>query len=333
MIFTDYGVALMIGGRCTTLPVLMYQEVIGLLNFSKGSVIGVILLAPALAAFIFDLLNKDKGNQTFVIQKIVRVKQRLRDTAATVYCVLVCLVIALPILVFAFLTFVRKYPIDMKASLYTVINSLEMGAGIFLLNSFLIALGVSIIGTFISYTLAYFTARTPGKTSKLLHLISITSLAIPGLVLGLSYVLFFNGSFLYGTMAILILVNTVHFVASPYLMAYNSLGKLNANLEDVGLTLGIKRLFIVRDVLLPQTKLTILEMFSYFFVNSMMTISAVSFLSTVRNKPIALMITQFEATMQLESAAFVSLLILVCNFLMKGFIYFSRRRIMKEGGM
>jgi iron(III) transport system permease protein len=333
MIFTDYGVALMVGGRCAILPVLMYQEVIGLLNFSKGSVIGVVLLAPALAAFIFDLLNKDKGNLAFVIQKITLAKRRFRDGAATVFCALVCLIIALPIVVFALLTFIRKYPVDMTLSLYNVINSLQMGAGAFLLNSFIIALGVSVIGTFISYTLAYFTARTPGKTSKMLHLISITSLAIPGLVLGLSYVLFFNGTFLYGTMAILILVNTVHFVASPYLLAYNSLGKLNANLEDVGLTLGIKRFSIVKDVLLPQTKLTVLEMFSYFFVNSMMTISAVSFLSTVGNKPIALMITQFEATMQLESAAFVSLLILACNFLMKGFIYFSRRRIMKEGGM
>jgi iron(III) transport system permease protein len=202
-----------------------------------------------------------------------------------------------------------------------------MGAGRYVVNSLIIALAVSAIGTFLSYVVAYFTARTPGKSSKLLHLISITSLAIPGLVLGLSYVLFFNGSFIYGTIAILILVNTIHFMASPYLMAYNSLGKLNINLEDVGLTLGIKRFYIVRDVLAPQTRLTIIEMFSYFFVNSMMTISAVSFLNTVRNKPVSLMITQFEATMQLESAAFVSLLILGCNLILKSAIYFLQRHL------
>jgi iron(III) transport system permease protein len=331
LIFTDYGVPLMIGGRCTTLPVLMYQEVIGLLNFGKGSVIGILLLAPAVAAFIFDLLNKDKGSQSFVIQKISSPKQSLRDAAASAYCIVVCFFIALPVVIFGVLTFVRKYPIDMRFSLYNITNTLGMGAGRFLINSLVIALGVSVLGTAMSYMLAYFTARTPGKASKFLHLVSITSLAIPGLVLGLSYVLFFRGSFLYGTMAILLLVNMVHFLASPYLMAYNSLGKLNANLEDVGLTLGVRRVYIVRDVLIPQTRMTILEMFSYFFVNSMMTISAVSFLSTVRNKPVSLLITQFEATMQLESAAFVSLLILFCNFLMKAFIYFSRRYIIKTG--
>ena len=62
-------------------------------------------------------------------------------------------------------------------------------------------------------------------------------------------------------------------------------------------------------------------MFSYFFVNSMMTISAVSFLATTKNKPISLMINQFEAQMQLECAAVISLMILFTNLLIKGLIY------------
>ncbi|MDR1099024.1 MAG: ABC transporter permease subunit [Treponema sp.] len=330
LIFTDYGVPLMIGGRCLTLPVLMYQEVIGLLNFGKGSVIGAILLIPAIIAFLFDFLNKDQGNQNFLHQEIAKKKNPLRDISALIYCTLICLIIALPIVVFAVLTFVKKYPHDMSFSLVNIAKTMNMGAGRYLANSLIIALGVSLLGTVLSYTIAYFTARTPGKSSKALHLVSITSLAIPGLVLGLSYVLFFKGSFIYGTLVLLILVNTVHFMASPYLMAYNSLGKLNENLEDVGRTLGVGRFHIVKDVLIPQTRMTILEMASYFFVNSMMTISAVSFLNTVRNKPISLMITQFETQLFLEAAAFVSLLILGCNFFVKCLIYVIRKYGNKE---
>jgi iron(III) transport system permease protein len=330
LIFTDYGVPLMIGGSCTTLPVVMYQEVIGLLNFGKGSVIGAMLLVPAVIAFLFDLANKDQGGQNFVVQRIRAKNSRFRDAAAVVYCALICLVIALPIVVFGLLTFVRKYPLDLSLSLTNIAKTMNMGAGRYLVNSLVIALGVSLLGTALSYLIAYCTARTPGKSSKVLHLISITSLAIPGLVLGLSYVLFFKGSFLYGTLALLILVNTTHFMASPYLMAYNSLGKLNENLEDVGRTLGVGRFYIVKDVIIPQTKMTILEMVSYFFVNSMMTISAVSFLHTVRNKPVSLMITQFEAQLFLEAAAFVSLLILGCNFFVKCLIYGIRKFGIKE---
>jgi iron(III) transport system permease protein len=326
LIFTDYGIPLMIGGRFTTLPVLMYQEVIGLLNFSRGSVIGSFLLVPAVVAFIFDVLNKDKGNQSFVAQGREKKTNALRDLCAFVYCIIICAAIALPVVVFSVLTFVTAYPVDTSFSFVNITKTLRMGAGKYLVNSLMIALGTSVLGTSLSYIIAYFTARTPGKSSKVLHLVSITSLAIPGLVLGLSYVLFFKGTFVYGTLAMLILVNTVHFLASPYLMAYNSLGKLNINLEDVGRTLGVRRFFILKDVLVPQTKLTIIEMFSYFFVNSMMTISAVSFLSTVYTKPVSLMMSEFEVQMHIEGSAFVSLLILGCNFMLKFLVYGLKRR-------
>ncbi|MDR1863038.1 MAG: ABC transporter permease subunit [Treponema sp.] len=327
LIFTDYGVPLMIGGRFITLPVLMYQEVIGLLNFNRGSVIGSFLLIPAVAAFVFDLLSRERGNANFVVQEKAKGTGKFREAAGSVYCVLICLLIALPVAVFVVLTFIARYPDDMRFSPANIARTMNIGAGRYLANSLIIGLGVSILGTALSYVTAWLTARTGGMSSKFLHLISITSLAVPGLVLGLSYVLFFKGSFIYGTLAMLILVNTVHFFASPYLMAYNSLGKLNRNLEDVGLTLGVSRFRILRDVLVPQTKLTILEMVSYFFVNSMMTVSAVSFLNTVRNKPVSLLITQFEAQLFLEAAAFVSLMILGCNLIVKFLIYFAAKKL------
>ena len=331
LIVTDYGVPLMIGGRYITLPVLMYQEVIGLLNFSRGSVIGAFLLVPAVIAFIFDLLNRDRANQNFVIIEKTKRKSKTRDAVAAIYVILVCFLIALPVVVFVLLTFINSYPVDMSLSFRNVERTMNMGAGRYLGNSVVIALWVSVLGTALSWFIAYFTARTSGRSSRILHLISITSLAIPGLVLGLSYVLFFKGTIIYGGIAMLILVNTTHFMASPYLMAYNSLGKLNSNLEDVGLTLGVGRLRIIRDVLIPQTRLTILEMVSYFFVNSMMTISAVSFLSSVRSRPVSLMINVFEIQLFLEGAAFVSILILVCNLSVKFAVYIITKLSNRRG--
>ena len=201
-----------------------------------------------------------------------------------------------------------------------------MGGLRYLKNSLIIAVVVSFLGSALAVFNGYMTARNRTKLSYVLHLMSISSLAVPGIVLGLSYVMFFKKSPIYGTFAMLFLVNSMHFFASPYLMAYNTFGKINENLEDVGATLGLGRWSIIRDVLLPQMTGTILEMMSYFFVNCMMTISAVSFLANVSNKPIALMITQFEGQMQLECAAFVSLLILVVNVLMKYIVYVTKKR-------
>lgn len=327
MIITDYGVPLMIGGKYMTLPVMMYQDVIGMLDFGKGSVIGMILLIPALIACILDIMNRDKGNSAFVGKPYGIKENRTRDLVARIIILVLVVLIFLPIGFFSVLGFVNKYPIDMSLSFSNVIQAVNMGAMRYLKNSLIIAVSVSFIGTFLALFNAYMTSRNRNRLSYVLHLFSITSLAIPGIILGLSYVMFFKKSPIYGTFAMLFLVNSMHFFASPYLMAYNSFGKINENLEDVGSTMGISKWCIIKDVIIPQSYGTILEMMSYFFVNSMMTISAVSFLANVKTKPIALMITQFEGQMQLECAAFVSLIILAVNVMMKFGVYHLKRKI------
>lgn len=317
MIVTDYGVPLMIGGKTTTLSVMMYNKAVAMIDYGSGSVIGAVLLIPAIIAFLVDYMNPDNSQGSFVAERVNPKKNHIRNAFAYAYSVLLCLFIIAPIFAFASMTFETKYPIDTTFTLHHIVKTMNAGAGEYLFNSLLYAVLVSIIGTVVAFLCAYFTSRIPGKYSRALHLLSITSMAIPGIVLGLSYVIFFHSSFIYGTILIVVLVNSVHFFSSPYLMMYNTLSKVNHNLEDVGHTLGISRFNIIKDVIIPKVKYTIFEMLVYFFVNSMMTISAVSFLAPPAAKPVALMINQFEAQRLMESAAFISLLILVINMIAK----------------
>lgn len=325
LVITDYGVPLMVGGKFKTIPTVMYQEVIGQLKFGRGAVYGMLLLLPAIVAFAFDLLNKDKGNSTYV----VRGEQKKSSLAAriTAYtgCTVTSVLVLLPFVAFVLLAFAKQYPRDLTFTLEHISDALRLGADGYLLNSVIMALGVSVVGVIIAFVTAYFTARMRSGASRFLHLASITTGAIPGIVLGLAYVLTFKGSFVYGTLAILIMVNTVHFLSSPYLMMYNSLSKINENLEPVGETLGISRVRMIKDVFIPRCAGTLAEMFSYFFVNCMMTISAVSFLANTDNKPVSLMINQFEAQSQMECAAVVSLAILLVNLLIKAVAWLCRR--------
>lgn len=129
------------------------------------------------------------------------------------------------------------------------------------------------------------------------------------------------------------LANTVHFFASPYLMAYNGLRKLPPELEAAAATLGIGKMRLIRDVIAPQMKGTLAEMFAYFFVNSMMTISAVSFLTTLNTELFALMLPRFDASQtSLAPPAVVALIILCVNLLMKGLIALIKRRPAKRAG-
>lgn len=324
MIFTDYGVPLAVGGKFITLPVFLYKEVIGLLNFSKGTIISLFLLIPAFVSFMFDTLSKDYAHGEFS-REIKIEKNKIRDIILTIFVYLVLLFTFSIIGSFVYYAFIDNYVLNNSFSLVHFNYVFSGSVSSYIFNSLLIAILVSILGTVLAYFAAYITARTNGIISKIVHIMTISSLAIPGIVLGLSYTISFKGTFIYNTYLILILVNIVHFIASPYLMAYNALQKINPNYEVVAKTCNIGILNIIKDVIIPCTKKTIREMLAYFFVNSMITISAVTFLFNTRTMPLSLLINDFESNLMLGEAAIVSLIILFFNCVVKGSIYIINR--------
>ena len=325
LIFTDYGVPLAVGGKFITLPVFLYKEVIGLLDFSRGTMIGLFLLIPAIVSFIFDNFSKDYTSSSGA--KEFRVKEnKTRDIVLTIFTYLVLLFVIVILGSFVYYAFINNVSIDNSLSFkhFEYVISNNIGKNIF--NSLFIAILVSVVGTIIAYFAAYVTARVKGRLSKVIHILTISSLAIPGIVLGLSYTIGFRNSFIYNTFFILIIVNIVHFIASPYLMAYNALQKVNQNYEAVAKTCNVSIFRIIIDVIIPCTKQTIREMFSYFFVNSMVTISAVAFLFNTRNMPLSLLINNYEGSMMLGEAAIISLIILFFNVIVKLTIYLINRK-------
>ena len=331
MIFTDYGVPLVVGGKSITLPVYMYREVIGLLDFSKGAIIGILLLIPAVIAFVLDLKNENKGSSSTVTRSYQIAPNAKRDRIAHIVCIATVVFLSLPLITFAVLSFVNHYPTDLSLTLDNIIQAMDLGVRMYLKNSLAIAMLTSMVGVCLTYLTAFMTARNASQlSSRVLHLVSMISLAIPGVVLGLSYVLFYKGSFLYGGIAILVLVNITHFFANPYLMAYNSLQQFHSNLEDISAAMGISRFRMLKDVYIPCTKGTIVEMFSYLFVNSMVTISAVSFLANFRNMPLSLLIPQFDSQSLIEATAFISVVILLVNLIVKLLVYVVKRKLIKD---
>lgn len=326
MIFTDYGVPLAVGGKFLTLPVFLYKEVIGLLDFSKGTIIGLFLLVPAIISFIFDNFSKDYSSGDFEGKEYKISKNKKRDIILTIILYLFLGFIFLILGSFIYYAFINNPVLDKSFSLKHFEYIISDNIGSYMFNSLFIAIAVSIIGTILSYSAAYVTARVGGKLSKIVHLLTIATLAIPGIVLGLSYSVSFNNSFIYNTYIIMIIVNIIHFIASPYLMAYNALLKVNRNYEVVAKTCNISTFRIIKDVILPCTKKTIREMLAYFFVNAMITISAITFLFNTKTMPLSLLINNYEGNMMLGEAAIISLIILFFNVIVKGIIYIVNRK-------
>ena len=108
MIVTDYGVPLMIGGKTKTISLMMYEEVIGQLDFGKGCVYGIFLFIPAIVAFVADILNKDKASSAFVKREVEEKHNKVKTTLSSVFCTLIALFDLLPIVSFLVLAFANS---------------------------------------------------------------------------------------------------------------------------------------------------------------------------------------------------------------------------------
>ncbi len=314
--FSDYGIPMEIAGKVRTLPMYLYDQFMSSFQYGRGSIAGLVLLVPSLISFGFDLAFREQSSEKR--ERLIGAGKGFNRAAAAVILVL-CALLFTPQAAFICLSFTRAFPQDLILTLEHVAgifsNTYGIGLGAYIANSLGLALLTAAAGTFFAYLLGYLSVRQGGRMGKAVDLLALSTIAIPGLVLGIGYIFLFKdtGGTFYGTVLILMTVNVFHFLGSPYLLAKNCLSKINSEYEVIGETLGIGRAGILRKVLIPSSASTLTEMFSYFFLNSMITISAVAFLCTYDNQPLSILITTYEKSGNYEMQSVISLIILALN--------------------
>jgi len=320
-IFADYGMPLEVAGDIPTLPTYLYEQAVGFMDYGRGSLIGIVLIIPSIGSFIFSQLSKESAQQTAREQKIKPTKKF--NVISIIILSLIVVLILLPQIIFLIMAFVKNYPTNMAFTLDNLRAAFDTKGTTniwkLIYNSFLLSFFTAVFGTFFAYFCAYFAVRSKGIISQTIDFLSLLSLAIPGLVLGLGYVICYNATngWFYGTIAIMVAANCAHFFSSPYLLAKNALSKLDKDYDTIGQTINASKGKILMEVLIPNSFSTIIQMFSYFFINSMITISAISFLYQDFNIPLSIKISEKEASGNYQMSAVISVIILLINIAVK----------------
>lgn len=350
--FTDFGAPQVVGGNFTVVATDIYKQVLGQQNMSMGAVVGIILTIPAILAFIVDSAVKSKAGGDAVSSKAVAfrpVKSRLRDRLFFAYSCLISLLVIGMFAVVAFAAFAKRWPYDFSLTLKhfdfdaVLLNSGSKAIWVSIKMSLLTA----VIGGILSFLFAYLVEK--GKPMPRLRSVcrffSMIPMALPGLVIGLAYVMFFNKpsfaipflglsipnpfSSLYRTLAIMVISNIVHMFSVTYVTATTALKKLDAEYENVADSMSVPFYQVFLHVSVPMSIAAILESVMYYFVNTMVTISALVFLYTVRNEPMAMAILNLDENGDYASAAAMSLIILGINVAVRAlyelYRYFAQR--------
>lgn len=315
--FTDFGIPASVGGTYSVIATQLYQVMLGALpNFNNGSAIAMLMLSPAVIGVLF-LTYLERFNFHYNKTSVSDVtKNKLRDVLLLVASLAMVAAIVLIFLVMFITPFVTNFPYDMSFTTGFFQNTLfSRPLADAYQNSLLTALGTAVAGTILAYGAAVINVRTrlrkPAKVS--IDFCSMLTNTVPGMVLGLAYLFLFKGSDFKGTFAILVICNIVHFFTTPYLMAKHSLAKMSPAWEITGELMGDTWFKTIVRVIIPNSFSTLVEMFSYYFINAMVTISAIIFLVSAQTAVVTSKIKELQHFASFNEIFVLSILIFLTN--------------------
>jgi iron(III) transport system permease protein len=161
---------------------------------------------------------------------------------------------------------------------------------------------------------AYLLVRQQFSGKRLFEFGTMLSFAIPGTIIGVSYILAFNVPpfELTGTVAILVLSFIFRNMPVGVRAGVASMAQLDQSLDEASLTLGANTWRTFRRVILPLLRPAILAALVYSFVRAMTAISAVIFLVSAETEmATAYIIGRVENNDYGRAIAYSTVLILV----------------------
>ena len=315
--FTDFGIPASIGGQYSVIATELYTQILGASpSFEKGAVVALLMLGPSILSIAI-LWYVARFNVRYdSVEMIDLPTSKIKDR---VLAVLSSVILASLLLVFAvifIIPWIKSWPYQMVFTTEIVSEALE-SANLMRVykNSLLVAVLTAVFGTLITYFSALLYERSSlfklGKFS--IESSALVTNTVPGMVVGIAYLMVFSGSAVANTIFIIVISNIIHYFATPYLMSKNALSKMNLGWETTAGLLGDSWFVSLRRIVVPNSFFTLIEVASFYFISAMVTISAVIFISGAKTMVLTTKIVELQHFARFDEIFILSLMILLTN--------------------
>ncbi len=340
LVITDFGLPKVIGGQYNMLAVDIYKQVIGQQNFEMGAVVSVVLLIPALLAFSIDRFVQKKQVAQLSARSVPYEPKPHKqfDLICLGYCVLVTVFIAGLIGVCQYAALIKFWPYDLSLSLNNYnFDVMDGGGWSSWANSLRLALYTAVLGTITIFCGAYMVEKANrfAATRAAFQFLAMMPMAIPGMVLGLAYIFFFNNpanplNGLYATMGILVVCTVTHFYTVSHLTAVTALKQMDKEFESVASSLKQPFHKLFARVTVPVCLPSVLDISIYLFVNAMTTVSAVIFLYSPDTTLASVAVLNMDDAGDIAPAAAMGMMIFYSNICARLIHLFLTRKVMQR---
>ena len=314
----DFANPLLLSGSYRVLSVESYIEVTGMSRLNNGAALSLLLLLPTLTAFLVQ--RRWVSRKSFVVVT-GKPSTRLSDLAApgarralTGFVVVVSgLIVALYLTIVAG-CFVKNWGIDYTFTLVNIREALTRGKQALISTITLAGIATPIAGI-LSMVAAVILVRKKFPGKRILESLIMTPFAIPGTLVGISFILAFNKPplLLVGTGAILVINYVIRELPVGLEGGVAALRQIDPSIEEAAADLGADQATIFRTIILPLIRPAFISSMSYTFVRSMTAVSAIIFLISARWYHITIQIYNFSENLRfgLASVLATTLIIIV----------------------
>ena len=313
----DFSNPATIGGDFTTLSVEVYQIINGTYDMRKGSVLALLMLVPAMVAFLLNKYWVNKKSFVTVTGKPTQARKLMNEAHIKwplfAFCMLVAAVIILFYGTVVFGSFVKTWGYDYSLTLDQYSRALQQGWDS-LKNSMVLGLIAALLGGLLGMVIAYITAKRNYYGKRFIEVSSVLMFAVPGTVLGIAYILAFNTGFLVltGTAAILVIVFVFRNMPVAIESGTTTLLQIDNSIEEASTILGAGSGYSFRRITLPMLRNAFFSGIVYSFVKAITAVSAVIFLVSPRwNLVTSKIYTLFDQAKYSQAAAFVTMMVVI----------------------
>ncbi|MBJ7536185.1 iron ABC transporter permease [Marinomonas sp. C1424] len=292
----DFGNPMVLGGDFEVLSTEIFFAIVGAQNDQGyAAVLAMVLLAFTLSAFFLQRRWLGKKSYTTVTGKAESGAYMGLNDGMKVACYMAALPwAALTVVIYGMIMFggfVQNWGYDNSFTLQHYTDAFAVGWGDFGViwegaawDSLWTTLSISAIAApftaLVGLLTAYLLVRQQFKWKDTFEFGTMLSFAIPGTVIGISYILAFNVPpfELTGTGVILIICFVFRNMPVGVRGGIAAMSQLDKSLDEASLTLGANSLMTFRRVILPLLRPAIIAALVYSFVRAITSVSAVIFL-------------------------------------------------------
>lgn len=328
----DFANPLLLSGDYRVLSTEAYMIVTGRNNLGAGAVLSFMLLLPTLTAFMAQRYWVSRKSYVTVTGKPSTTLTDLtntpvRRTLTGLAWAFMGFILILYVTIFAG-CFVKNWGIDYSFTLANWPEALSRGWTSIRDTVFLALIATPIAGI-LAMVAAMLIVRKKFPGKRLLEGLIMTPYAIPGTLIGISYILAFNKSplLLVGTGAIIVINYVIRELPVGLENGITALHQIDPAIEEAASDLGADVQTVFRTIVLPLVRPAFISSMSYTFVRSMTAVSAIIFLISARWNHLTVLIFNFSENLRFGLASVLSTVLIAIVLL----VFFLMNVLVKDG--